>query len=139
MIKVIQFGDLEPSCPSCKNANAMLSWYDGDKPCLQCRDCGFTVKKESYEIEVVEPIECLGCGEKVWPTAKACANCNVAVPDDQKHGKQEIDECPHCHHRSVRIRNQLLTKGKFLDVFCPDCDRFWWIDVELVKWGDTPF
>lgn len=55
MIKTYQIEGVEPSCPKCKNSNALLSSrksvpYDVE---LECRDCGFTVKKKDLEIKVV--------------------------------------------------------------------------------------
>ena len=56
-VTLIQRGDLEPSCPECLNANAMLEHSRPlCKNVLICRDCGYSVELARVVIKW-KPIE----------------------------------------------------------------------------------
>ena len=59
MIKLIQVGDIEPSCPKCKGNNAMLNEHVNK---LKCRDCGYTVNQDEIEVEIITRDEALRKG-----------------------------------------------------------------------------
>lgn len=58
-VDLVQFGDMEPSCPSCHHANAMIhesvqvgpmTWVS----LLTCRDCAYRVREDQVTIRKQE-------------------------------------------------------------------------------------
>jgi hypothetical protein len=89
--EVRRLGDMEPSCPECGNANALItSQYDEDLGRgLECRDCHAVVY--NYKVVDVEPVKCPRCTINVWPTAKYCPNCKTFI--EKNHEKINPADC----------------------------------------------